>query len=290
MISQSKVEFKKLTGLCRSQHSGRVLNEEVEVLPVTVRRERMLDVIAERQFVRVADLAGIFGVSDVTVRTDLAALELEQGVRRVRGGALAPASPVRSEHSYEEASRRMPAEKAAIAGHAAGMVDSGMSVLLDVGSTTTAIARALVARTELERVTVVTNGLTVALELEAALGRITVVVLGGTLRRLQHSLVDPWASFVLGRLHADLAFVGCNGVDADRGVTNLNLPEAEVKARMVAAAARTVVVADGSKIGQVHLAKVADIGEIGTVLTGPSAPAVELSRLRRSGVEVVQVE
>ena len=290
MISQSKVEFKKLTSPYRSPHSRCVLNEEIEVLPVTVRRERMLRVIAERQFVRVAELAGTFGVSDVTVRTDLAALEQEQGVRRVRGGAIAPSAPVRAERSYEEASRRMPAEKAAIAAHAAGLVGSGMSVLLDVGSTTTAIARALVARTELERVTVVTNGLTVALELEAALGRITVVVLGGTLRRLQHSLVDPWASFVLSRLHADLAFIGCNGVDADRGVTNLNLPEAEVKARMIAAAERTVVVADGSKIGQVHLAKVADVGDIGTVLTGLSAPAVELSRLRRSGVEVVLVE
>lgn len=290
MISQSKVEFKKLTGRHGSQQSRRVLNEDIEVLPVTLRRERMLQVIFERQFVRVAELADTFGVSDVTVRTDLAALEHEQGVRRVRGGAIATASRVRAERSYEEASRRMPAEKEAIAAYAADLVDSGMSVLLDVGSTTTAIARALVARAELERVTVVTNGLTVALELEAALGRITVVVLGGTLRRLQHSLVDPWASFVLSRVHADLAFVGCNGVEAERGVTNLNLPEAEVKARMIAAAERSVVVADGSKIGQVHLAKVADIGEIGTVLTGPSAPAVELARLRRSGVEVVQVE
>ena len=59
---------------------------------------------------------------------------------------------------------------------------------------------------------------------------------------------------------------------------------------MIAAAERTVVVADGSKIGQIHLAKVADVDEIGTVLTGPSAPVVELTRLRRGGVEVVQVE
>jgi DeoR family transcriptional regulator of aga operon len=290
MISQSKVGFKKLTRSCGTQHSRHVLSEEIEVLPVTVRRERMLQVIAERQFVRVSELAGTFGVSDVTVRTDLAALEAEQGIRRVRGGAIASSNPVHPEHSYEEASHRMTAEKAAIAAHAAGLVTSGMSVLLDVGSTTTAIAQALVARPELDRVTVITNGLTVALELEASLGGITVVVLGGTLRRLQHSLVDPWASFVLGRLHADLAFIGCNGIDADRGVTNLNLPEAEVKARMVAAAARVVVVADGSKIGQVHLAKVADIDEITTVLTGPSAPAAEVARLRSSGVEVVQVE
>ena len=264
-----------------------MLNEEVEVLPVTVRRERMLQVIAERQFVRVADLGTMFGTSDVTVRTDLAVLEAEHGVRRVRGGAIAPSV---GEESFEASSVRLADEKAKLGERAAAMVTPGMSVLLDVGTTTTAIARALVGRTELENVTVVTNGLMVALELEKAVGRITVVVLGGTLRRLQHSLVDPWASFVLSRLHADLAFLGCNGVDAEGGITNLNLPQAEIKARMVAAAERTVVVADGSKIGQIHLAKVADVDEIGTVLTGPSAPVVELTRLRRGGVEVVQVE
>ncbi len=59
---------------------------------------------------------------------------------------------------------------------------------------------------------------------------------------------------------------------------------------MIAAAEHTVVVADGSKIGQVHLAAIAGVDEIGTVLTGPSAPAAEIARLRRRGVEVVQVE
>lgn len=267
-----------------------MLKEEAEVLPATTRRERMLQVIADRGFARVADLAELFRISDVTVRSDLAALEAGSGVRRVRGGAIAPTGTVGTERTYEEASGTLAGEKARLAAHAAGMVLPGMSVLLDVGSTTTAIARALVARTELEDVTVATNGITVALELEQAVGRITVVVLGGTLRRLQHSLVDPWASFVLSKLHVDLAFVGCNGIDAERGITNLNLPEAEIKARMIAAAERTVVVADGSKLGQVHLATIAAVDEIGTILTGPSAPAAEIARLRRRGVDVVQVE
>ena len=87
-----------------------------------------------------------------------------------------------------------------------------------------------------------------------------------------------------------MAFIGCSGIDADGGATSLNLPEADIKARMIAAAERTVLVADGSKVGQVHLAGFASVDEIGTVVTGPSAPAPELSRLRRSGVEIVQVE
>ncbi|HMO12337.1 MAG TPA: DeoR/GlpR family DNA-binding transcription regulator, partial [Actinotalea sp.] len=218
MVSQSKVAFKKLTESSDGRQSWRVLNEEIEALPVTVRRERMLDVISTRQFVRVADLADAFGISDVTVRGDLAALEHSHGVRRVRGGVLAAEA---AEHSFEESAVELAEEKHAIGTRAAALVEPGMTVLLDVGTTTTQVARALVARTELDRVTVITNGLTVALELEPAVGRITVVVTGGTLRRLQHSLVDPMASDLLERVHADLALLGCNGVDAVHGVTNL---------------------------------------------------------------------
>jgi DeoR family transcriptional regulator, aga operon transcriptional repressor len=268
-----------------------VLKEEAEPLPVTVRRERMLQVIAERDFVRVADLSETFGISDVTVRADLAALESTHGVRRVRGGAMAPVRPSpRSERSYEESLVEFSGEKDRIGEHVASLVASGTSVMLDVGTTTTAVARALVARTELDQVTVITNGLQVALELEPAVGRFTVVVTGGTLRRMQHSLVDPLGSVLLEQLHADLAVIGCNGVDAEHGVTNLNLPEAAVKRSMIAAADRVVVAADGSKLGQVHLGRIGAVEEIDTLVTGASAPDHELARLHEAGVDVVHLD
>ncbi|NTW39671.1 MAG: DeoR/GlpR transcriptional regulator [Cellulomonadaceae bacterium] len=250
----------------------------------------MLQLIAERQFVRVADLSDAFSISDVTVRADLAALEQSHAVRRVRGGAIAPHPATRMETAFEVSVGEFAGEKMRIAERAAAMVVPGMSVLLDVGTTTTAIARALVERVDLDQVVVITNGLTVALELEPAAGRITVVLTGGTLRHLQHSLVNPMATVLLERLHADLGFIGCNGVEAEQGITNLNLPEAEVKRSLIAAAGRAVVVADGSKIGQVHLGRVARLDEVDSVLTGPSAPAQEVARLRRAGLDVVEVE
>ena len=267
-----------------------MLKEEVELLPVTVRRERMLQVIGDRDFVRVADLAEAFGISDVTVRADLAALAVSHAIRRVRGGAMAPVRGMRIEPSFEESLVEFAGEKQRIGEYAASLVASGTSVLLDVGTTTTAIARALVAREDLEQVVVITNGLNIALELEPAIGRLDVVVTGGTLRRLQHSLVNPMATLLLGGLHADLAFIGCNGVDAEQGVTNLNLPEAEVKQAMIASAERAVVVADGSKLGQVHLGRIGRLQDVDTIVTGPSAPAHEVARLRRGGVGVVKVE
>jgi DeoR family transcriptional regulator of aga operon len=267
-----------------------VLNEETDVLPVTLRRERMMQLITDREFVRVADLADAFGISDVTVRGDLAALESTHAVRRVRGGVMPPARNARPEPSFEESLVEFAGEKQHIGEYAASMVSSGMSVLLDVGTTTTAVARALVARTDLEQVTVVTNGLNIALELEPAMGRLTVVVTGGTLRRLQHSLVNPMATSMLDQLHADLAFVGCNGVDPEHGVTNINLPEAEVKQRMIAAARRAVLLADGSKLGQAHLGRIARLADVQMLVTGPSAPTHEVHRLRRAGLDVVQLE
>ncbi len=290
MVSQSKVAFRKWTHRVAALHTSRVLNEETDVLPVTVRRERMMQLISDREFVRVAELADAFGISDVTVRADLTALEASHGVRRVRGGVMPPTHATRPEPSFEESAVEFAGEKQRIGEYAAAMVASGMSILLDVGTTTTAIARALVARTDLEQVTVVTNGLNIALELEPAMGRLTVVVTGGTLRRLQHSLVNPMATSILDQLHADLAFVGCNGIDPDYGVTNINLPEAEVKQRIIAAARRVVVVADGSKLGQTYLGRIGRLSDVQLLLTGPSAPAHEVSRLRRAGLEVQLVE
>ena len=267
-----------------------MLNEETDLLPVPVRRERMLQLITDREFVRVSELAEAFGISDVTVRADLASLETSHAVRRVRGGVMPPPRGARPEPSFEESLVEFAHEKQRIGEYAASLVHSGMGVLLDVGTTTTAVARALVARTDLERVTVVTNGLNIALELEHAMPRLTVVVTGGTLRRLQHSLVNPLATAILDQVHADLAFVGCNGVDPEHGVTNINLPDAEVKQRMIAAARRAVVVADGSKLGQAHLGRIARLADVSTLLTGRSAPAHEVQRLRRAGLDVVQAE
>jgi DeoR family transcriptional regulator of aga operon len=240
----------------------------------------MRALIAERAFARVADLSRAFGVSAVTVRGDLDALEAQGGIRRIRGGAMPFDSARLVERSFEEAAVEAAEAKARIAAAAVDMIEPGMNVLLDVGTTTAAVARELLRRDGLRDLTVITSGLSIALLLEAAIPRIQVVVTGGTLRPLQHSLVAPLAGQVLASVHADLALIGCNGVAADAGVTNINLPEAEVKAAMIAAATRTVVVADGSKIGRVCLGRVTGSSAIDVLITDPTAPGTALADLR----------
>lgn len=261
-------------------------------LPAHVRREQAQQLVDERGFVRVSELRSAFGISGVTARADLDALELQGGVRRVHGGAVPAQFPgagqrAEREPSFEEALGASVVPKQQIAEVAAALVQSGQSVILDVGTTTHAIARALCARSDLHDVVIITNGLSIALELEQAIPRFTVIVTGGSLRPLQHSLVDPLAGLVLSQIHADLAFIGCNGVDLDGGVTNINLPEAGVKALMLAAAERVIVVADRSKLGQVHLGRVGPLSAFHTLITDAAADAGALKALREGGLSVL---
>ncbi|MEI6361780.1 MAG: DeoR/GlpR family DNA-binding transcription regulator [Actinomycetes bacterium] len=258
---------------------------ELAGVPAELRQERIAQEVESAGFVRVTDLADRFAVSVVTVRSDLGSLEALGRVRRVRGGAV-PSGGLRHEPPLELAAREHERQKAAIAAYAASLVQPGQVIVLDVGSTTTAVALELVARRELRDVTVVTSGLNVAMALEPASDRISVLVTGGMVRPLQHSLVNPFGSLILEQISAHLAFIGCNGVDADRGVTNLNFAEAEVKKSMIAAAREVVVVADGSKIGVVEAARVCSLSQIDLLITDATAPEQAVALIEQSSVSV----
>lgn len=265
-----------------SLDSGQLVDSDA---PPELRQERIARLVQERGFMRVVDLAGRFSVSTVTIRSDLQALEARGRLHRIRGGAV-PANVVPGEQPFEASELNLAVEKARIGAAAAALVSDGETVLLDVGTTTTAVARALLARHELRDVTVFTTALNVALELESAHPRISVVVTGGTLRPLQHSLVNPLATVLLSGLRASIAFIGCNGVDLQGGVTNINLPEAEVKRAMLLAARRRVIVADGSKLGEVELARVAGVDEVDMVITDQTADPAVVAELEGAGCAV----
>lgn len=264
-------------------------NEIEAAIPADLRRSRMLDVVRQRDYATVTDLADRFSISEVTVRSDLESLATRGQVRRIRGGAIATDLP-RRERPFEESETEHSAEKIAIGRAAAGLLRDGDTVILDVGTTTAAVARGIAARTDLRDIVIFTNSLSIAMQLEPVIPRLSVVVTGGTLRPLQHSLVDPLSDGVLDRIHADMVFIGCNGVDPEAGVTNINLPEAGMKRRMMTAARRRIVVADGSKVGQVQLARLCAVSDIDLLMTGTSADAAVVETLRERGLAVEVVE
>ncbi|WP_368498689.1 DeoR/GlpR family DNA-binding transcription regulator [Herbiconiux sp. A18JL235] len=262
------------------------MSSDSEQLPAAVRRDRIIARVLDTGFVRVGELSREFGVSEVTVRSDLDAIEREYPIDRVHGGAVLRGGGGRREEPFEAALASSAEQKRRIGRVAAAMVSSGSSIILDVGTTPAAVAAALVERDDLDDVVVVTNSLTTALALEPAIPRLTVVVTGGTLRPLQHSLVAPFASKVLDELHVDLAFLGGTGVHPLHGATNVNLPETELKRQMLLSAERAVFVADSSKLGVVDLGRIGAIEEFHVLVTADPEPGA-LDGFAERGLEVI---
>ena len=181
--------------------------------------------------------------------------------------------------------RRRPSARSA--SRRRGWSPPGDCIYLDAGSTALAVADALLDRRDLNDVIVVTSALASALALEPAIPRFEVIVTGGTLRPLQHSLINPFAAQMLASLRFDLAFIGCNGIHPLHGVTNVNLPEAEIKTLAVRAAQRAVLIADGGKLGRTELAVIGAVGDFQTLVTAGAAPDGVLDALRATGIDVV---
>jgi DeoR family transcriptional regulator of aga operon len=268
-----------------SQDNGTGSEDDLAQLPTGVRRARVLELVRRRQFVSVAGLSATFGVSEVTIRNDLDVLAEEGHLQRVRGGAVHATSGGR-EAPFEQALVARAVEKALIGAAAAGLVESGQTVFLAAGTTAAAVARALVARPELEDVVVITNGLRIALALEPAIPRFSVVLTGGTLRTIQHSLVNPLGGVILEQVHAHVGFLECDGIDPGAGVTSISLAEAEVHRLMMRAARRRVVVADGSKVGEVSLVHLYDLDDVDDLITDDSADPDIVDALRDRAIDV----
>lgn len=245
------------------------------------RRERILHILNGHGRCLVADLARELCVSEVTIRQDLDLLEQRNLLRRTHGGAILT-SKIGLERPFQVQEESFREEKERIGRAAAEMIADGDTVILDVGTTVTELARQINGKHGL---TILTNALNIALLLEENPDN-TVIVTGGTLRPIQHSLVNPYGSFILEKIHADIVFFGANGIDAGYGVTNVNMAEAEMKSIFLKTARRRVVLADSSKIGNVALAKFADISDIDRLITDDQADAELVEKLRQRGLQV----
>jgi DeoR/GlpR family transcriptional regulator of sugar metabolism len=222
------------------------------------------------------------GVSASTVRRDLARLRADGAVARTYGGAL-PAEPFH-ERSVGDSARVRVEAKQAIARLARPLVPAGGRVFLDAGTTCGALARLLAAEESLGPLTVVTRGLETALALADA-EHVEVELVGGRLRRLSHGLVGPLAALALERMSFDVAFLGADAVDVRRGVGEPTVEETVLKEQVAAAARRTVVLADATKLDAAAPAWTRMPGPW-TLVTDAAADAVT-DLLPAPGVDVV---
>lgn len=246
------------------------------------RQERILELVRLEGGVRVSELVELLGVSDMTVRRDIAVLARRGLVTRVHGGATSPSGRSADEPGFAAKSGLQTGEKQAIAAAAVALVQPGDSVAISAGTTTYAVAAALRAVGDL---TVVTNSIPAA-ELLHAAGRddLTVILTGGV-RTPSDALVGPVAVTALRSLHVDWLFLGVHGIDDRAGLTTPNLDEAETNRALVAAARQVAVTADATKWGVVGLSSMARLEDVDVVVTDdrldPDATRALRSRVGR---------
>lgn len=223
-------------------------------MSTALRRGTLEQEIIRRGSLSVGEAAGLLRVSEMTIRRDFDALERTGRILRVRGGAVARVSrsyepPLQARAGRSHAAKRLIAERAA------ALVEEGETIILDVGSTTIELARALRGKRGL---TIVTASLPIADELSDQ-PDMRVVLTGGIVRPGERSVVGAFAEGAFGALNCDTVFLGVAGVDLDKGLTEFSLEDARVKQAAIRSARQVVVLADEAKLGVVAFAHVADL-------------------------------
>ncbi len=253
-----------------------MLNEE--------RRRAILDILNREGRLLVADLARKFKTSQVTVRKDLDALHRQGLIHRSHGGALPAREGALSDPTLREKEKLHHREKMQIAVAAVSMVKEDQVVILDSGTTTMAIARAL---RNFSKLTIVTNAVNIAAELAGT--ELEVILTGGTLRKNSFSLVGPMAEQTLRHLNADILFLGVDGIDVRYGLSTPNLLEAKVNRLMVASATRIVAVCDSSKFGRRSLSRIAPLSALQEIITDRGISKIDAEALKDAGIKVTLV-
>jgi DeoR/GlpR family transcriptional regulator of sugar metabolism len=245
------------------------------------RRSLILDRLRTQGRVLATDLSTELDVSSDTIRRDLRELDALGLLRRVHGGAL----PRHGEAApFAARAGRAPEAKASIARRAAACVNDGDVVVLDGGTTTLELARAL--RDDLTA-SVLTTSPPIALALAEHPG-LEVTIVGGTLRPNALVTVGAAAVDALRAINADVVFLGVCGLHPEIGVTTDNLEERHVKAAMIDGAAEVVALADHDKLGTAMPIVVAPMSAVTKLVTDADADERALEPYRRLGIEVIE--
>ena len=246
------------------------------------RQAEIVELLREKGRVAVEDLTIHFGVTPQTIRRDLNELSDAHMVVRVHGGAMVSSGVVNV--TYDARKLIASVDKKLIGEAAARLVPDHSSVLINIGTTTEEVARALVGHCGL---LVITNNLHVALELHRN-STIEVFVTGGTVRQSDGGVVGSHAVDLIGQFRVDLAIIGTSAIDADGTLLDFDIREVQASRAIIEHARKVVLVADSSKFARSAPVRVAHLSEIDVFVTDrlPSPAIADLFRVH--GVEVIE--
>ncbi|MEJ1157558.1 DeoR/GlpR family DNA-binding transcription regulator [Prosthecomicrobium sp. N25] len=247
------------------------------------RSQFILTLLRERAVVTVRDLQALTGASAATVRRDLQALTEAGLVRRVHGGveSVDKITPKALAGSDFEVARRLNAErKRAIAAAAVAMAEDGESIIINAGSTTYAMAEALIGR----RLHILTNSFPMAQTLLATTEN-RIVLPGGEVYRKQGIVISPFDDDAIQHYTASKMFMSCYAI-GPMGVIEADPLIARAEAKLLRRADRLIVLADSSKFEARGALAVAPLSRVSTVVTDDGAPKASIAMLRNAGIEV----
>jgi DeoR family fructose operon transcriptional repressor len=247
---------------------------------VEERRQRVLDLVSERGFVALTDLAQAIDVSESTLRRDLDFWHKQGLLRRTHGGAIFVGDAA-TLPALEERSASQLDEKRAIARAAAARIQDGDTILLDGGTTTLEVARLLVGRS----VQIVTNSLPIA-ALFAASRETDLVILGGYVYPKTGVALGPLTVRMMDDVHVHQLIMSVGGITT-KGLFNSNLLLVETERRMMRCADEVVVVADHTKIGRQALAHLCNLTDIDTLIVDNRLTEAQRDLLNQNDVRLI---
>lgn len=240
------------------------------------RQLRIRQMFQTRDFVDVETLCRELNASEASVRRDLAALENEKVLKRVYGGAI----PIPVDGDYSVETVRLSDEKSHIATLAASLIEDGQTVILDGGTTVSAVARELAAKS----IHVITNSLPIAEVLESY-RNIELTLTGGYLDPRIRVMLGPFCEQMLGAIRADAVIMGIGGV-TEAGLSNNNTLVVGSERKMIEVADKLIIVADHTKFGRGGMFPVAPLDAADIVVSDATLAPEYIELLRRHGIDV----
>jgi DeoR/GlpR family transcriptional regulator of sugar metabolism len=243
------------------------------------RRRRLLELITRQGYATLDELVRVLGVSESTIRRDLENLDLAGSIKRTHGGAVY-AGEVRSMPAFDERTGTAAAEKRSIGQAAAALLEDGDTVLLDGGTTTLEVARALIGR----RVQVVTNSLPIA-QLLASSQQTDLILIGGYVYPRTGVALGPLAIATMQSIRVRTAILGAGGIVAE-GIYNSNLLLAETERQMMSCGQEVMIVADHTKFGRLALARLCGLEEIDSIIVDSGLADEHRALVEAAGVTI----
>jgi DeoR/GlpR family transcriptional regulator of sugar metabolism len=230
-------------------------------------------------------LADELGVSQMTIRRDVEALEERGVVRKILGGAIAFGGKS-VEPSFAARAAEFPDSKQRIAKAAVDLLRPSETVILDSGSTVLAVARGI--RDRGLGLTILTPSIQAAAELNNE-SDTTIILTGGMVRPGELSLVGAEAENAFASYNCDTYVMGVAGLHAERGFSDYHREESRVKKAALRSADRVIAVLDESKLGRAQLVNVASLNEVAVLVTDASSEHPTVVAVREAGLEVICV-